>query len=71
MGYIVKSLRIFPKEWEQLQVDEQEAMRKKCKYSIKVHQKSKGILANRRKKCAFILTGEIIEIETNYAPQGW
>lgn len=29
MGYIVKSLRIFPKEWAQLQVDEQEAMKKK------------------------------------------
>ena len=40
-------------------------------YSIKVHQKSKGILTNSRKRFKIILTEEIIVIETNYAPQGW
>lgn len=39
------------------------------------HQSTPEIKRNSRKQkkevCAFILTGEIIEIETNYAPQGW
>ncbi len=56
---------IFPKYEHNWKWMNKQREKNKCKYSIKIHKKSREILTNSRKKFQFYLTQEMFQIATN------